>query len=209
MPNIAHYSHDTNHETEKPHSKDAPGNSGKEKNGKPKKSRRQKIFPKPLYKGKTIELLENKPKSFSVPLYHLQGKQSQRYLTLDNTERNSFEVALEVLNRRGVRKVRKPCPVTNEISQYFYECIGRVQITCRMCVVCRDVHKDHAMIDQYFMDLVEISQERRVLCLNCMINLVNSQVTDEKHTTQNELIALRTQQPRGVYIDPFLITCGY
>ena len=209
MPNIAHYSHDTTHETEKPHSKDSTGNYGNKKDGKPKKTRRQKIFPKPLCKVKAIDLLDNKPKAFPAPLYHLQGRQLQRYLTLDNiVEKNTFEVALEVLNRRGVRKVRKPCPVTNEISQYFFECIGNVQISCRMCVVCRDTHKEHAT-DRYFVDLVEISEERRVLCLNCMINLVNSQVTSESHITQNELNLLRTQQPRGVYIDPFLITCGY
>ena len=50
-------------------------------------------------------------------------------------------------------------------------------------------------------DLVEISQNR-----TGMLNLISSRVPRD---VKEKLRRLRLQQPNGVYIDPFLITCGF
>uniref|UniRef100_A0A7M5XEX3 Uncharacterized protein n=1 Tax=Clytia hemisphaerica TaxID=252671 RepID=A0A7M5XEX3_9CNID len=212
MPSIAHYSHDRHDKKSDKHkSSDGVG----ENSSKRYQSRRVSIQPKAVKKRINIDLTNNKPKSFKAPLYHLQGRHGRHYVncTLETpveTKQCMFRMALEIMNRRSVRKLKKPgCPFTDTVSEYFYVCIGEVSVALKGCIMCRDQGKERNGMDFYFMDLVEISKDRTILCVGCFSNLVSFHVPMDYLSMKNELLDLREKQPEGVYVDPFLITCGY
>ena len=212
MPSIAHYSHDHHDKKADKHkSSDGAG----ENCSKRYHSRRVSIQPKVIKKKINIDLTNNKPKSFKAPLYHLQGRHRRYYVncTLDTpeeTEQCMFKMALEIMNRRSVRKLKKQgCPFTDSVSEYFYVCIGEVRVALKECIMCRDQGKERNSTDFYFMDLVEISKDRTILCSRCFSTLMSFHVPLDYASMKNELLNLREKQPEGVYVDPFLITCGY
>ena len=156
------------------------------------------------------------------PLNHLRGKGSFKYIGRNIPSISCHKIllcdSLELFNRSGVRPLlktlNKSMDVTlahhkniTEIARYFFECIGRVKVTLRFCIQCIDGQKHRSMFDWYFIDISEISQQRTILCLSCMNDLLRKYV----HGTDvmGRLIELRRQQPNGVYVDPFLISCGY
>ena len=118
-------------------------------------------------------------------------------------------ISLEVFNRRGVRKVKKPHALTDEICQYFFECQGKANVTLKLCVQCRDSEKNRKSNDCYFIDLAEVSQERSIFCKRCLSKLVNKHVIGSYEVILDELLALRKKQPNGVFVDPFALSCGY
>ena len=128
------------------------------------------------------------------------------------------------MNRRGVRDTLKPLEnnnvtttttttTTTQLAQYFFEKVGEVSVAMRLCVQCRDVGKNKKKLDQYFIDLMEIttSDDRTILCSKCMSDLVKLNVRNSNNRDEviKRLDILRNQQPDGVVVDPFLITCGY
>ena len=156
----------------------------------------------------------------TTPLYHLEGRYSPRYQqNADfNTDSDFFDVSLELMNRRGVRKTLKPLNgATQRMAKYFFEKVGKVNVVMRLCVKCRDVGKKKGELDHYFIDLMEIAmnEERTVLCSKCMEDLMRLNVqtsstgVDEIDEILIELEVLRNEQPHGIVVNPFLITCGY
>lgn len=145
-----------------------------------------------------------------VPLYHLKGKESRRYTTLNKVDNDLFEIKLEILNRRGVRKVKRPHPEegVTDLSDYFYECAGKAKVTSKLCTKCRDMNKTPKRYDLYYIDIMEISQQRTIFCVDCMKTIVDSAVTGNLTDIRDELNLLRLLQPNGIYIDPFSVSCG-
>lgn len=228
MPSIAHF----NHKKKQPCDGSNRG-SDKENNNSSSKTRRTRSNSKRSIKSFVINnfqekegendnvtianLLNIKPKTYETPLYRLKGRQMWKYSSSDESTRllqyakpaeTIFSMRLEILNRRGVRKVRKQGGPVTHLATYFYECIGELNTGFRQCVICSDIGKDW-YTDYYYMDLVEICQMRTVLCRMCMDSLVNLHVSRDMNDVNVELEGLRTQQPHGVYIDSFLITCGF
>ena len=162
-------------------------------------------------------LLDNKPKTYETPLYHLKGRQIWKYAAGESIELmqqyakpvdKMFAMRLEILNRRGVRKVRKQGGPVTHLASYFYECIGELNTGFRQCVICNDIGKDWHT-DFYYMDFVEICQVRTVLCRLCMASLVDLHVSCDTSDVSTELNGLRQHQPYGVYVNSFLISCGF
>ena len=148
-----------------------------------------------------------------VPLYHLKGREQRKYTDTPGKEPSLslFDVKLEILNRRAVRKIKRPHPEGDEItelSEWFYECAGKAKVTSRLCSKCRDGNKSSKRYDNYFIDLVEISQQRTVYCDDCMSEIINEQVKGSISEIRDELNLLRVNQPNGVYVDPFSLSCG-
>ena len=123
------------------------------------------------------------------------------------------------MNRRGVRDILEPLITnsstsTQQLAQYFFEKVGEVNVSMRLCVQCRDIGKCKKKYDQYFIDLMEITtnNERTILCSKCMSDLVQMNMgssSDLRDELIKQLDILRNQQPHGVVVDPFLATCGY
>lgn len=151
--------------------------------------------------------------TYMKPLRHLKGREVRRYTNLNELSTNGsrFKMLLEVFNRRAVRPIRKQIgkASVDMLSDYFFECVGQAGVSSRHCTQCCDVNKSHIKYDWYFIDLVEISQERTVLCLDCMTSVVNKHVQGDMNSIKEELNRLRKKQPCGVYIDSYLISCGY
>lgn len=221
MPNIAHYSHNVDtHESEKDNkaiSLDITTRS--------KRSPRRSVVVMPTIVRKKVTPPPSrcaagaKPRP-GKPLYHLKGRESWKYTDIEelstdieqlNNDPMLFKISLEILNRRSVRQVLRPHhdDEITEIAQYFFECIEKAKVSLKMCTQCRDIDKDRTITDWYFMDLVEISQQRTILCLDCMEGLVKSEVKGTPQDIAEELLELREKQPNGIYMDPFLISCGY
>ena len=149
---------------------------------------------------------------FPTPLYHLRMRTKVMYTNIPLVnELDLFQVALELFNRKGVRNIKKNSDEdfqSNEMCQYFFQSVGKAKVTPKLCTECRDVQKHRFRYDYYYMDLVEISQERRVMCSDCMYQLLKEHISGTETELRNELTELRQQQPNGVLVDPFLISCG-
>lgn len=157
---------------------------------------------------------------YRKPLRHLQGKEKMMYLDcmdinteegVEQNEQDHFQFALELFNRKAVRKFLKahpenPPPVS-EMCEYFFDSVGRAKATFKLCVECRDIRKPKSNVDEYFMNLVEISQQRTILCFGCMTALINRNVNVENLT--EDLMKWRKLQPNGILVDPYLLSCGY
>ena len=123
------------------------------------------------------------------------------------------------MNRRGVRDILKPLNTNNgtatqQLAQYFFENVGEVNVSMRLCVQCRDIGKYKKKYDQYYINLMEITTNnvRTILCSKCMSDLVQMNVgssSDLRGELIKQLDILRNQQPHGVVVDPFLVTCGH
>ena len=159
----------------------------------------------PLVSAKAVTAIHD----HRIPLYHLKGKESHRYTVVDDSD-NLFEVKLEILNRRAVRKVKRPHPEEHitDLSDYFYECAGKAKVTPKLCTKCRDINKNPKRYDLYYIDIMEISQQRTIFCVDCMKSIVNKTVRGELADVIDELNLLRLLQPHGIYIDPFSVSCG-
>ena len=82
-------------------------------------------------------------------------------------------------------------------------------MTSRLCSKCRDGNKSSKRYDDlYFIDLIEISQQRTVYCYDCMNGIINDRVKGSISEIRDELNLLRVIQPSGVYVDPFSVSCG-
>ena len=186
-------------------------------NSNVKNSKQEWSIPLPIT---VLNLATYQPKP-PQPLNHLRGKDIFKYVGEDmlNNSCNKLLLSdsLEVYNRSGVRPLNKPLngplerPLGNqeitEIAQYFFECIGKAKVVLRFCTQCMDDEKQRNMFDWYFIDITEISQQRTILCLTCMNDLLRKYVHGKD--VMGRLMELRRQQPNGVYVDPFLISCGY
>ena len=195
--------------------------------GSDKKTRRAGRCAENKHNSNTIQQLQKKitskiinqnlpskqPESFKKPLYHLRGRQMMKYIhqPTENNDKpqDDFSIDLELFNRHSVCAVQKPCGTLKRLSSYFYKCIGRSNTSMKLCTVCRDVEKEWQSTDCYYMDFAEITRERTVLCRGCMANLISLCVPPTLCGIQTELEQVRMAQPEGVYVDPFLITCGY
>jgi len=145
-----------------------------------------------------------------VPLYHLKGREQRKY-TEPPLYETLFDVKLEILNRRAVRKVKRPHPEGDHItdlSDWFYECTGKAKVTSRLCSKCRDGNKSSKRYDLYFIDLIEISQQRTIFCYDCVKMIIDERVQGSMSEIRDELKLLRVIQPNGVYVDPFSVSCG-
>eukprot|EP00111_Clytia_hemisphaerica_P019488 TCONS_00057486-protein len=163
---------------------------------------------------KPLNLFRKQDPRFFMPLYHLQGKYSPRYQELEDLDNhdvmNLFEISLEILNRRGVRPLLKPLEGVHNLAEYFFEKIGKANPGAHLCVQCRDYDKDENRTDDfYYMNLMEISKKRTILCSDCMKTVVSTHVTGEVDELLEELENLRKEQPGGVNVDPFLVSCGF
>lgn len=150
--------------------------------------------------------------NFPTPLYHLRGRETKRYTKIDSMESlDIFSAALELFNRKGVRPMKRPAADDDEseIAPYFFESVGKAKVTPKLCTECRDISKSRKRYDIYYIDLAEISQERNVMCSDCMYKLLKKHIFGREEQIKLELSALRDLQQNGVYIDPFLISCGF
>ena len=86
--------------------------------------------------------------------------------------------------------------------------VEKQQVTSRLCSKCRDGNKSSKRYDLYFIDLIEISQQRTVYCYDCMNGIINDRVKGSISEIRDELNLLRVIQPSGVYVDPFSVSCG-
>ena len=86
----------------------------------------------------------------------------------------------------------------NEFSRFF-----------QWCVCCGDRDRHFLGFDFYYVDLVEIAQTRGARCSGCMYRLLKQNIRGSEEALKQELCYLRVEQPDGVLVDPFLITCGY
>lgn len=179
--------------------------------------KRSDFIKKPIDKFQLCRLtnLLEKPCFLGVtPLYHLKGRYTPRYvkdiMVLD-TESDLLTMTLELLNRRGVRETLKPLKGVTHLAPYFFEQVGSVNPALRLCVQCGDEGKRRGSVDRYFVDLVEVTANRTILCSQCMMSLVRMNINnvDGRDELLNELHLLREQQTDGIVVDPFLITCGY
>ena len=146
-----------------------------------------------------------------TPLNHLKGRKTRHYVDVLPIEvLDLFQVALEIYNRKGVRPMKKSCIETTltTICSYFYECVGKVKVSMKSCTDCRDTEKQRHMYDYYYMNLVEISQERTVRCSNCMYLFLKKHIHGSQSKLREELEFLRLGQTDGVLVDPFSISCG-
>ena len=143
-----------------------------------------------------------------TPFNHLKGRNYVDVLPIEVLD--LFQVALEIYNRKGVRPMKKSCIETTltTICSYFYECVGKVKVSMKSCTDCRDTEKQRHMYDYYYMNLVEISQERTVRCSNCMYRFLKEHIHGSESNLRQELKFLRLRQVDGVLVDPFSISCG-
>ena len=159
------------------------------------------------------------------PLYHLKGREVIRYEQVTPLHNMSiFDVALELFNRRSVLVVVKKIwervaqpedhvessgalvethSESSQLCRYFYECKGKMKASLKVCTSCRDVEKERVAFDWYYIDLVEISQQRRVRCRKCMYALLKRNVHGSNEHLLEELKELRDEQSCGVSVDPF------
>lgn len=116
------------------------------------------------------------------------GQQVTRYY-YDNSE--IFEKLLKEYNQRNAEKQRVSfdvkCPekrwtaadfrcaekrnghdVSHQPTQCRFECVGCVNVGMRMCVRCRDTGKKKFRKDRYYINKLEIAQQRTILCHGCM-----------------------------------------
>ena len=49
-----------------------------------------------------------------------------------------------------------------------FECMGKVNVTMRMCSVCGDAGKDRTKKDKYYVKKLEVAQVRTILCHGCL-----------------------------------------
>lgn len=224
MPNIAHYSHNTE-ETEKLCGNDNKPVKLDDNKSRSKRSPRKSVTIMPTIVTKKVTPPSTRlgdRKQLMKPLYHLKGKEIWKYIDVEPLDPDEVEIltkdpnilfkrSLEVLNRRGVRPLFRPHhdEEITDICRYFFDNIGHARVSVKMCTQCRDISKDRTGKDWYFMDLMEISQQRTILCLECMGEVVKQEVVGTPQDIAQELLDLREKQPHGVYVDPFLITCGY
>ena len=95
-----------------------------------------------------------------------------------------------------------------DICQYFFECVACFITRFQYCTKCRDIGKQKDAHDYYYINLVEITQERTVVCSNCMYHLLKKYVHGTEEFLREELRLVRLKQSNGVLVDPFLISCG-
>ena len=150
---------------------------------------------------------------FPTPLYHLKLRSKIVYTSLPLVDQlNLFQVALELFNRKGVRKIKKDSDddcQSDEMCHYFFQSVGKAKVSPKLCTECRDMQKNRFRYDYYYVDLVEISQERTVVCSDCMYQLLRKHISGTEADLRSQLKDFRQQQPHGVLVDPFLVSCGY
>ena len=151
------------------------------------------------------------PPSMLTPLTHLKGRERMRYTVPSPIEKmDLFQVALELFNRKGVRPMRNmDDDCAPEICAYFYECVGRMKRKFQWCVQCGDREREFLGYDYYYVDLVEIAQSRGARCSGCMYRVLKQNIQGSETALRQGLRYLRVEQPDGVLVHPFLITCGY
>ena len=57
----------------------------------------------------------------------------------------------------------------NSDSDSFFVCVGRANVKLKLCRQCCDVQKSGA-VDMYYIDRMDVSQTRNILCRGCMVN---------------------------------------
>jgi len=149
-----------------------------------------------------------------APLWHLKQKNALKYegnvsAVIDHSD--EIEIMLEVYNRKSVRKPKQPLANQRHIwlSESFFEDVGLANITFSLCSNCKDVGKNKEVLESYYVDMAEISQQRTTLCYPCMKEFLKENLRVELAELKDELKDLREAQISGIHIDPFLISCGY
>ena len=76
-----------------------------------------------------------------------------------------FRAALELFNKRN-----EVCHQNNSSSNSLqkWECKGNVRASFQLCVVCKDVGKLRAGMERYYLDVLEVSMYRTILCKRCL-----------------------------------------
>lgn len=121
-----------------------------------------------------------------------------------------FKNALELYNRKSVRDLLQVHPEDESITEmctYFYKSVGTALVNLKLCVECGDSGKWKFDNDEYYMNITEVSHIRTVLCSRCMLALMENNI--DAATVEQDLEVMRTTQPNGVYVDPYLLACGY
>lgn len=104
-----------------------------------------------------------------------------------------FIDALELFNRRNFvskgdgERLKYYC-------SYYWECKGSICAGQQLCTKCRDVGKQKEYREFYFVDIIEISKYRKVLCKRCMELFLKDAVGIDRDAIEKELTLLREVQ---------------
>lgn len=110
-----------------------------------------------------------------------------------------FSVALEVMNRRAVKRISKENKGLEDVwyCDYLWEYKGHVTAGQQFCIICRDIGKPRNMLEKYYMDTVELKQERSILCHGCMGRMLKENVGNDIQKLRLELNNLRKKHSIG------------
>jgi len=110
-----------------------------------------------------------------------------------------FELALELYNRKGVRKIHKASGENAQESiswfaAWHWESNGGVRAAQQLCVQCRDLGKKKNQIETYYMNKMEVAKCRTILCRTCMGILLKNEIGDCEEKIMEQLKLLRKEQ---------------
>ena len=72
---------------------------------------------------------------------------------------------------RSISECSQASPVPENTADFF-ECVGFVSVTMRMCSQCYDSGKPVCKKDKYYVNTHEIAQRRTIFCHSCMAKKV-------------------------------------
>ena len=106
---------------------------------------------------------------------------------------NVFEAALELFNKRN-----QVCHRTSSSLSVLQKwvCKGDVRVSFQLCVLCKDVGKFRADMERYYLDVLEVSKYRTILCKGCLGDILYKYVGNspedigEMLQEQNRLLLL-------------------
>ena len=102
------------------------------------------------------------------------GEEERNFLS-HFTSKEAFDAALELYNNQQVEiHVGLPRHVAGRTvtDNRRWECKGKIRVSFQLCVMCRDVGKLRCRTDRYYLDVIEVCQNRTILCQGCLEKLV-------------------------------------